>query len=151
MNEITERSVLPPSTPACIDLIDRVCEQVKRAPQIDLVTHHVLHGGIYSRTISLEPGVVLTGTLVKVPTTLVISGAATVLFGDGEEAVVRGYLVLAASARRKQAFITHDVTHITMSFRTDAKTVEEAESEFTDEADALMSRTGRNIVVVTGE
>jgi hypothetical protein len=38
-----------------------------------------------------------------------------------------------------------------MIFRTDAKTVEQAEAEFTDEAEALMSRRNDNdTVTITG-
>lgn len=151
MTAVAVRTTLPASSSACIQAVERIHEVVKAAPQIPVVTHHVLHAGIYSRTICVPAGVVLAGALIKVPTTLVICGHATVLLGDGEEAAVRGYQVLAASAGRKQAYITHADTHITMSFRTQATTVEEAEREFTDEADALMSRSGENIVVITGE
>jgi hypothetical protein len=38
-----------------------------------------------------------------------------------------------------------------MSFKTNARTVEEAEAEFTDEADRLFSRKGENVTVITGE
>lgn len=144
-------AALPPSTPAGLALVQRIGQMIAAAPQIDIATHHVLHAGIYSRTIRIPAGGVLEGALVKIPTTLVIHGHATVLMGDGEEAVVHGYVVLAASAGRKQAFIAHADTHITMSFRTQARSVQEAEREFTDQADALMSRAGQNIVVITGD
>ena len=42
-------------------------------------------------------------------------------------------------------------THLTMLFPTRAQTIEEAEREFTDEADSLFSRSGVNHSVVTGE
>lgn len=151
MNAITAPALLPPSTAAGVAVVQRIGQLVRAVPQVAIATHHVLHAGIYSRTICIPAGVVLEGALIKVPTTLVICGHARVLLGDGEEAEVHGYQVLAASARRKQAYITQGDTHVTMSFLTQARTVEEAECEFTDEADQLFSRTGENIVVITGE
>jgi hypothetical protein len=150
LNALVAPSAVPPSTPACIAAVERVHEIVKAAPQVEIETHHVLHAGVYSRTICVPAGCVLVGALIKIPTTLVVCGQASVMLGDGEEVMVSGYQVLAASAGRKQAYITHADTFITMSFRTDAKSVEEAEREFTDEWEALMSRSGNNTVVNTG-
>jgi hypothetical protein len=51
-----------------------------------------------------------------------------------------GYNVIQASAGRKQIYVTREETAITMIFPSNAKTVEEAEEEFTDEAEMLLSR-----------
>lgn len=150
MSAIVAPAAVPPSTPACIAAVERIGQIVRAVPQVQVETHHVLHAGIYSRTICVPANCVLEGALIKIPTTLVICGHASVLLGDGEEVIVSGYQVLAASAGRKQAYITHADTHITMSFHTDARSVEEAEREFTDEWDALMSRSGNNTVINTG-
>ena len=48
--------------------------------------------------------------------------------------------VLAGQPGRKQAFVAHAETWLTMSFKTEARTVAEAEAEFTDEAEHLGSR-----------
>jgi hypothetical protein len=66
---------------------------------------------------------------------------------------VQGYAVLPASAGRKQAFVAQADTRLTMVFPTSAKTVEQAEREFTDEIYLLGSRHGAaaNHVVITGE
>lgn len=151
MNAVVIPSQLPASTPQGVALVQRIDEKVKAAPQVPIATHHVLHAGVYTRTIRIPAGTVLVGALIKIPTTLVVCGRASVLLGDGQEALVDGYQVLAASAGRKQAYIAHADTHVSMSFRTQARTVEEAEREFTDEADSLMSRTGENTVVITGD
>ncbi len=143
--------ILGPTTPAALAKVCELEKRVLEVPQVEFTTHHVLHGGVYYRTICIRKGVVLTGALIKIPTTLVVSGKATVLIGDGEEHLVEGYRVFAASAGRKQAFITHEDTYITMSFKTNAKTVEEAEAEFTDDHERLMSRRGVNEIVITGE
>ena len=145
------QATLPPSTCVGQAVVQRIIDTLKALPQVPIATHHVLHAGVYSRTICIPAGTALAGAMIKVPTTLVVHGHASVLIGDGEERVLDGYHVLAASAGRKQAYIAHADTHITMSFRTQARTVEEAEREFTDEADQLMSRSGENVVVITGD
>jgi hypothetical protein len=151
VNTLTLRSELPPSTPAGLELVERIGQRIRAGEQVPIATHHVLHAGVYSRTICIPAGVALEGALIKIPTTLIICGRAVVLLGDGEEVLVEGYQVLAASGGRKQAYRAHADTWITMSFRTQATTVEQAEAEFTDQADQLMSRTGENVVVITGD
>ncbi|WP_240905391.1 hypothetical protein [Bordetella hinzii] len=152
MNEIaTLPPVLPPSSERTIAFVDAVAELHLREPQPVILTHHVLHGGVYARTMMIHAGQQITTTLIKVPTVLTICGDCEVLAGDGDTYHVQGYQVLAASAGRKQAYIAHADTFITMAFATSAKTIEEAEAQFTDEADSLMSRVGENIIIITGE
>lgn len=120
-------------------------------PQIDPETKHLFHAGMYHRTVRMPAETVLVGVLIKIPTTVTICGDVSVWLGDREQRFT-GYHVLAASANRKQAFIAHAPTFVTMSFSTNAKTVEEAENEFTDEAHLLMTRRGfSNEVSSSGE
>lgn len=148
---------LPATTPDALAKICELEEYLLTQQQLDIETWHVLHAGVYSRTIRIpgppEPGkaTALTGALIKVPTTLAICGHCAVLIGDAEEVLVDGYHVLAAAANRKQAFIAFADTWLTMSFKTNARTVEEAEQEFTDDHARLMSRRGVNHVTITGE
>lgn len=118
--------------------------------QAPIVTHHLIHAGLYARTIMIPAGVMLTGALIKRATVLIVDGDATVATG-GEPMRLTGHHVIPASAHRKQAFLAHADTHLTMIFPTKATSVEAAEEEFTDEADMLISRRGENIVVITGE
>ena len=145
------KPMLPATSDRGIEAVRRIEERLLQTPQVDVVTHHVLHAGVYSRTLTMPAGTALTGALIKIATTLVVSGHCTVLLGDGEEVRIQGTHVLAASAGRKQAYIAHDDTTLVMSFATQARTVEQAEEEFTDEADRLLSRRGRNVVTITGE
>lgn len=125
-------------------------EALLSVPQIEVKTEHIIHGGMYVRTIRIVPEVVLMGALVKVPTMLIVNGKTKVFTGDGW-IELEGYHVIPANAGRKQIFVAQEETCITMIFPTDAKTVEEAEAEFTDEAEALMSRKSDNdTVVITG-
>lgn len=143
---------LPAMAPEDVDRVRQLETAQWRAPHAPLSTHHVLHGGVYARTIHLPAGAVITGALVKVATTLTIHGDVTVFIGD-DTIRLQGYNVIPASAGRKQAFAAHADTHITMSFATNARTVQEAEDEFTDEAHLLLSRRepGHDVVIITGE
>lgn len=143
---------IPAMASAAISKVRALEKALSNAPQEMIDTHHVLHGGQYTRTVKLPAGVVVTGALIKVATTLVVSGDCTVFIGD-QTVRLAGYNILAASAGRKQAFIAHSDTYLTMTFATAATTIEQAENEFTDEADLLLSRSnvGHNTITITGE
>lgn len=127
-------------------------DRLKGLRQLTLTTDHIIHGGMYSRSLFMPMGSVLTGVLIKVPTILIISGHATIWL-DNDRTEVVGYQVFACSPKRKQAFAFHDDTHMTMLFSTDSTTVEGAENEFTNEPDRLMSRSDSaiNNINITGE
>lgn len=148
---VVQQGIVPPTTHRAEKLVRQLEERVLAVPQVPIATHHVIHAGVYSRTIMMPKDTVLTSALIKIPTTLVICGDCSVLVGNTDEVRVTGYRVLAASAGRKQAYIAHEDTFITMSFKTKARTVEEAEAEFTDEHERLMSRHGINDILITGE
>lgn len=144
-------AMLPATDVDALQKVRMAQDMIFKCPQIDIRTDHIIHGGMYARTIHLDAGVVLVGALVKIPTTLIVNGKTKVFTGDGW-IEIEGYHVIPASAGRKQIFVTQEPTSITMIFRTDAKTVEQAEEEFTDEHEALMSRKSENdTVTVTGE
>ena len=125
-------------------------EQLLSLPQIPVQTEHLIHGGMYVRTIRLAPDTVIMGALINISTVLIVSGRTKVFTGDGW-IELNGYHVLAAKAGRKQIFVTQEETSITMIFRTDAQTVEQAEEEFTEESELLMSKQSENdTVTITG-
>lgn len=143
---------IPAMTEEAIDKVRDLEATCLTLPQEKIVTHHVLHGGMYSRTITIPAGILLTGALIKIPTMLIVEGDAVVYLGDNSVELT-GYNVLPASANRKQAFAAKTDTNLTMIFPTNAKTVEDAEAEFTDQADMLFSRLSAetNKIVITGE
>ena len=142
---------LPPATVEMLEKIRIVEGRVQACEQINPQMEHILHGGMYARTCRLDANVVIVSVLVKVPTVVIVNGSCYVLAGD-EWAALEGYNVMAASTGRKQIYVTRTATEITMLFRTNAKTVEEAEAEMSDEADHLLSRRqqGNDLVTVTG-
>lgn len=146
------QSRIPPSSESALSKAFLLQEHLLKLPQEDITTHHVLHGGAYVRTIKIRKNIVLTGALIKVPTTLIVDGDVSVYLDD-EAKRLTGFHVLAASAHRKQAFIAHEDTMLTMIFATDAKNIEQAEAQFTDEHESLLSRHPHSIneIIITGE
>lgn len=146
---------LRPSLPAMAnEAIAKVRDleaQASQQPQVDIETLHLIHAGMYQRTIKIPAGAMITGALVKVSTSLVVSGDCFVYIGD-ETIRLTGYHILPASAGRKQAFVAVADTYLTMSFATDATSVEQAEAQFTDELHLLASRrSDLNMHMITGE
>ena len=142
--------LLAPSENA-LEFVKKAEECISSCPQIELQTEHVIHGGMYARTIRLNANEVISGAHYIVPSLVIIEGDCLVSSGDGW-IELSGFHVIPASTGRKQLFVARQETAITMLFRTDAKTVEDAEREFTDEHERLMSRNSQNdIVTITGE
>jgi hypothetical protein len=142
---------LMPTPDEILEKIGRIQDLLLQGDDPSVQTDHVLHGGMYSRTVTLPAGAVLVGALIRKPTLVITTGTAKVLIGD-EWADVRGYHVFPASAGRKQIFVALSPFIITMLFPTSAKTVEEAEDEFTSESKLLLSRRqDSNSVTITGE
>jgi hypothetical protein len=150
MRDLAIPRQMPAMTPAAIGMVRALEQANAEREQVDLAVDHVLHGGLYTRTVLIPAGVLLTGALIKVPTTLVIDGDATVF--NGREIRWTGRNVVPASAGRKVAFVAHADTWLSMIFATEAKTREDAEREFTDEWEMLASHKSEfNSVLITGE
>lgn len=152
MNEL---AVIGNSIPAMSKMaIEKVRElelMALQMPQEDINTSHVIHGGMYARSIIIPAGVMVTGALIKIATMLIVHGHVIVYIGD-DSIELNGYNVLPASANRKQAFLAKSDTYMTMIFPSDAETIKDAEEQFTDEVNRLISRNcGDNHIVVTGE
>jgi len=151
MEALAHGNALPPATAQALEKIIALESKVGEMPQKRWQIEHVLHGGMYSRTCRLERGDLIVGAQIKVPTQLVIHGSAYVFAGEKWFAI-EGFQVIAASAGRKQVFLAVGDTEITMIFPTQAKTVAEAEAEFTDEASRLQTQCsdGNDLVTITG-
>lgn len=146
----TPGSVLPATSAEALERIANVEKKMRQMPQIDLVTEHILHAGMYARTIHLERRVAIVSVLIKVPTMLTVNGICRVYAGDSWHDL-SGFNVIPACAGRKMIYITESPTDITMVFPTRAKTIEEAEKQFTDDADMLLSRQcTKDVFTITG-
>lgn len=152
MSDLTvQQKNIPAMSESAIDKVRKLEAELKGMPGIDIDTHHTIHAGIYSRTIMVPADTVLTGVLIEIPTTLIVCGNAQIFIGD-DVVEVDGYHVFAASAGRRQALITRTDTWFTMIFASEARTIEEAEEQFTSEAHLLGSRLqhSTNTLTITG-
>lgn len=104
---------------------------------INFDTEHFLHGGIYSRTIHIPAAFMLCGSLIRVKTILTVSGDMQMYNGESWTRL-HGYNVLACNDHRRGMGFAQALTHVTMLYATQAKTVKEAEKEFTHEWEHLM-------------
>ena len=116
--------------------------EVLLLPQLDVDITHTFHAGVYARTLLLPKDAVVTGALFKIPTLLIVSGDALVYSGD-ETLRITGYHILHCEAGRKTVCLALDNTSFTMLFATQARTIDEAEREFTDEYERLTTRKGK--------
>ena len=134
-----DNNSLLPMSEAAINKVREIEAMCMTLPQIFIETTHDFHAGMYARTIKIPAGCLLTGTLMKVETILVLNGAGN-LFTGNDVVPISGHYVFKGGAGRKQVFYATTDTYATMLFPTESTTVEEAEEEFTDEADKLLSR-----------
>lgn len=151
--EITVPSTkLVASTPESIEKVNRLTVEMRKVPQLKFVTEHLLHAGMYTRTVRLPAGCLIAAVLFKIPTVLIIQGAATVYSNDAL-IEVSGYTVVPCAAGRKIALVIRSDLSASMLFPTDAKTVEDAQKQFTDEYELLvpLDRADEHAVLITGE
>jgi hypothetical protein len=107
--------------------------------QVPLPVEHLLHGGMYARTVRREFDSVTIGSLINKATILIVNGPCSMLIGD-QRVDLDGYNVLAGMPGRKSMSVTRGQVEMTMIFPTSAQTVEEAENEIFAEACLLVSR-----------
>ncbi len=143
--------LIPSMSPDEINGVAGLERQALTVPQLAIQTQHILHGGIYTRTVRIPADVLIIGALIVRPTILTLSGDC-LMYAGGEPQRVTGYAVMPASANRKNVFWAITETMLSLSFKTDALTVEQAEAELTPETEKLLSRHGsaHNIYCVTG-
>ena len=130
---------LPPMSADSVAIVREFEDAVLQLPQVKINTEHALHAGMYARTIMIPAGTVITGVQIKIPTILIVNGDA-LFYGDDGATRLTGYHVTLGAVGRKQAIYALADTYLTMMFPTAARTVAEAEEEFTDEPERLGSR-----------
>lgn len=129
-----------PIASAAREVMTGLIEKLEPLPQVKLRTEHHLYAGCYSRTIYVPKGTIAVSVLISVPTQLVVSGDVEFTNGVDDPVQVHGYQVFEGAPFRQMAAFAREDTAMTMFFATDAKTVEEAEAEFTPEPERLQTR-----------
>lgn len=138
-NELVRAAPLPPVTEEQNAAFEDLVSQVNEMPPVEIRTVHHLHAGIYSRTVYVPAGAVVVGLTIKCATQLIGCGHFQITDG-GSTKEFKGFHVFDGSPGRRAAVAALTDSAFTMLFATDAKTVEEAENEFTDEPERLASR-----------
>ena len=146
-------STLVPPSPDLLAKLAQAQAFILQCPQGEVITEHLLHGGMYARTIRRGPGMVSIGSLMLRATILLVHGDCSIIGGDGKRVDLTGYNIIPGCAGRKQLSVTHSPVEMTMIFPTQATTVEEAENEICAEADQLMSRkdNSKDKIMITGQ
>jgi hypothetical protein len=96
-------NTLPTPSPEALANIYEVERRVRETKQIEIPTEHLIHGGMYARTVRLAPGVLIVGVLIKVPTVVIVNGDTVTLAGD-QWARLTGFNVIPGGAGRKADF-----------------------------------------------
>ena len=108
-------------------------------PQVDLGTSHVIHGGMYARTVLIPAGTTMTGAMTNADNICVVCGDITVTTDDGPMRLI-GFHVLPAKAGSKRVGVAHADTYWTALFVTDKSDIQDIEAQLTDEPDRLLTR-----------
>lgn len=108
-------------------------------PQVDLGTSHVIHGGMYARTVLIPAGTTMTGAMTNADNICVVCGDITVTTDDGPMRLT-GFHVLPAKAGAKRVGVAHADTYWTALFVTDKSDIQDIEAQLTDESDRLLTR-----------
>jgi len=131
--------VFPAPSPKTLNSIMRLQEVMATLPQIDLPTEHLIHGGMYARTIRRDLDSVTIGSLINKATILIVNGSCSMLIGD-RRVDLEGYNILDGMPGRKSFSIARGPVEMTLICPTSATTVAEAENEIFAEAGQLVSR-----------
>lgn len=134
-----ELEAMGPITPAINEKFESLIEELQKRPQPKIRTEHHLHAGVYSRTIYVPAGCVAVGLKIKLATQLICAGHFKLTDGTCSKEF-KGFHVLEGFAGRRAAVYAVTNSAFTMLFATKAKSVEEAENEFTDEPERLLTR-----------
>ena len=162
MSNLTiSQATVPAISAETLVKVDRLEQLMLQEQQVSIDTEHLIHGGMYARTIRVPAGFLFTSALVKRASILIVNGPFQVLISEGVTADLEGYNVIPASAGRKQVYLARGPLELTAIFLLKAETtaidprqaVAEAEAEVTDDAVRLASRRQGNndIITITGE
>lgn len=140
MNSIKVHECALQSTDSEVEFAKAVESEALKQEQVEIETTHNFHAGIYSRTILIPKGVLITGALITIDTLLTIAGHCIVFNGPNGATEYKGYNIIKGMAGRKNVFYALQDTYLTMQFATKSIDVDSAEREFTSEIDKLASR-----------
>ena len=116
-----------------------ICERLNDEYSCDFPTEQFIHAGAYVRTAFMRKGSVLVGAKIKVDTVLIIEGD---IMTNVNQKIKRykGYHIVKALSPRQQYIYANEDSNITMIYATKASSIDDAEKEFTDDYEQLLTR-----------
>ena len=106
--------------------------------QVHFHAEHLIHGGMYARTVLIPAGIAATGAELNVDTISILFGDITVSTDDGVQRLT-GWHVLPASSGTKRVGVVHADTYWTTVMVNPASTVPEAEAFMTNDHQRLLT------------
>ena len=122
-----------------VETVQALTDHLLMLPQIDCQTTHLVHGGMYARTIFIPAGSTLTGAKTNLKNVCIVAGDITVTTDQGMKRLT-GYTLIPANAGFKRAGFAHADTYWTTLFATELTDVEEIEDTITDDSDKIQTR-----------
>jgi hypothetical protein len=133
-------AILPRSDdPKLMALLSSIEKELEAIGDEEIPVEQGIHAGCYIRTSFLRKGMTGVGALIQIPTVLIVTGHVVINSGN-RMLEIKGHRVLKGEAHRKQVVTALEDSYLTMVFATKAERVDEAEEEFTAEAERLQSR-----------
>lgn len=119
--------------------VRRLEAELVQMPQLMLDTSHLIHAGLYARTVMIPAGTVLTGAMTNHDNVCVVFGDITVTTDEGPQRLT-GFHVLPAKAGAKRVGLAHADTWWATLWPTDLTDVQAIEDDMSDESAGLQSR-----------
>lgn len=133
----TESAV--PSSMASPEAVRELERFTLAMPQVEIQTQHLVHGGLYARTIFVPAGTLITGAQMNKDNICVMHGDMSVTTDEGTVRLT-GFHVIPASAGFKRAGFAHADTYWTTLMPTQHTDLNDIEDEMTDESSMLQTR-----------
>lgn len=119
--------------------VDDLERLILAGPQVDLQTQHALSGQVYSRTIYIPAGTVLTGATHKKDHINIVFGDITVSTDEGVKRIT-GHHIIPTKAGIKRAGYAHADTIWTTLCHTELTEISAIEDELVVESEQLQTR-----------
>ena len=126
--------------------VEALQQELSKLPQYEPETKHYFHGGMYCREVFRHAGVLVVGAVHKKEHFyLIVSGTMQITDGEGNAQEVTGPHLFQSKPGTKRAVYAVTDTLCMTFHATEAKTVEEAETELVESDPDSMYSLGNQV------
>ena len=126
--------------------VEALQQELSKLPQYEPETKHYFHGGMYCREVFRHAGVLVVGAVHKKEHFyLIVSGTVQITDGEGNAQEVTGPHLFQSKPGTKRAVYAVTDTLCMTFHATEAKTVEEAETELVESDPDSMYSLGNQV------